>query len=394
MRDSSSGFAPLLGRLQRDVDAGIVPGAVVLVARGDTIELDEAVGFAHAAERVEMARHSVFRVASLSKPITAVAALMLVEEGLLDLGAPVRSYLPEFRAQKVGVEESGQLRLEAPRRPMSVQDLFRHTAGLTYGHFGSSAVKTLYQEAKPMDAGQTMAEMASKLANLPLASHPGTLWDYGMATDLLGHVVEVVSGQDFDRFLEQRIFTPLGMTDTNFHVRDDAVARVAHPLPPPAGSGRNSAFRPKMPLRRERPSWFSGGSGMVSTVPDYWRFANALRRGSKTPLLSPAMLRLMTADHLASGVAREPYITQMMSDLAPAVEFGQGFGLGVGVRTAPGLAPVPGSVGDFFWQGASGPYFWVDPVLDLTAICFLQVQPNQVDRYRRLFRTEVYAALS
>jgi CubicO group peptidase (beta-lactamase class C family) len=272
VRPAEIGFDP--DRLQRltttfqgYVDSGRLPGAVVLISRNDKLAYLRAVGFQDREKQIAMTTDSIFRIASMTKPIVTVAAMMLAEEGKLDIAAPVARYVPEFKDVQVGVEKrnaaTGQIELvmEPQKRPMTVQDLMRHTAGLVYGQFGDGLVHKAYRAANVADRTQSLEEMITKLSKLPLAHQPGEVWEYSMATDVLGRVVEVVSGMTLDTFVDERITRPLGMTSTGFYVREADVGRLAQPQIDPA-----TGNRPTLPDVTRKPRWLSGGGGMVSTV--------------------------------------------------------------------------------------------------------------------------------
>ena len=391
-------------RLQRLTDVyqgyvhrGELPGAVLLIARGDKIAYTEAIGFQDREKKLPMKKDAIFRLASMTKPIVSVAVMMLVEEGKFDLLAPVGAILPEFKDVKVGVEQldpvSGKnnLRLETPRRPITVQDLLRHTAGLVYGQFGERLVHQAYREAKVSDRGQSLAEMVAKLGKLPLAHHPGEMWEYSVATDVLGRIVEVVSGMELDRFVAERITTPLGMASTGFYVLESDLGRLAEPQ---AGADGN---RPPLPDVTRRPGFLSGGGGMVSSAADYLRFSRMLVNGGEydgVRLLSPHTVRLMTSDALPPNIGYTERGVRMNQDTAPMPQMGQGFGLGFAVRTAAGRNPLPGSVGPYYWTGAWGTTFFVDPQEKVVALQMIQTPANAGGPYRRTFRTLVYGALT
>jgi CubicO group peptidase (beta-lactamase class C family) len=394
---SSERLQRITRTFQRDVDEKLIPGAVVLLARNGQIAYLETFGYRDRTSGEPMTADSIFRIASMTKPITAVAALMLAEEGRLQLMDPVARYLPQLEGLKVGVEKvdgSGErtLLLEPAKRPVTVQDLMRHTSGMTYGPFGDSLVQRAYREAAMMDDQQTNAEMVSKLARLPLAFQPGTAFEYGMSTDVLGRIVEVVSGLTLDRFVAERIFAPLGMRDTAFVLDDEQTRRLAQPQPLPGATvpviiGYNPARPPK---------WFAGGHGLLSTAEDYARFCQMLLNGGKldgVSILSRKSVELMTSNHLPPGIGYGAF-TMELGLTAPLPQLGQGYGLGVGVRLEPGRSTVPGSTGDFYWGGATGPYFWVDPEEQLIAI--MMMQESDIQRrthYRSVLRNLVYQAL-
>lgn len=389
-------------RLQRltetftaDVTAEKIPGAVILVARRGKVAYFQTFGFQDRAAGIAMKPDSIFRLASLTKPVTIVAALMLAEEGKLQLMDPVSAHLPQLQNLQVGVEiqEGGgerRLALQPARRAVTVQDLMRHTSGMTYGIFGDSLVQRAYRAANTMDDQQTNAELIDKLAKLPLAFQPGAAFEYGMSNDVIGRIVEVRSGMDLNRFIVERIARPLGMNDTAFLLDGSQTARLAQPQAkagaPPLVIGYNPAKPPK---------WFSGGGGLLATAEDYARFAQMLLDGGElggVRILSPKSVELMTSNHLPPDITYGAF-TMELGLTAPLPQYGQGYGLGVGVRLERGRSMVPGSVGDFYWGGATGPYFWVDPQEQLVAVMMLQVADIQLrTHYRSLLRNLVYQA--
>ena len=394
-------IARLNNTLTADVERGAIPGAVTLIARRGQLAYLEAVGYRNREEQLPMATDSIFRIASMTKPMVSVCVMMLLEEGRIRLVNPISTYLPEFKNVQVGREvphatdskSAPSLVLEAPRREPSVQDLLRHTSGITYGIFGDSLVKAQYRAANMMDREQTSAQMISKLTKLPLQYHPGEVWDYGMSTDVLGCIVEVVSGMPLDQFIATRITGPLGMKDTGFTVPQSEAYRVAEALIDPA-----TGERPPMMVRdlTVRPNFLSGGGGMVSTAPDYLCFAQLLANGGSLDgvrLLARKTVALMASDHLPPNVAYSPLARAQFEESAPMPEMGQGFGLGFCVRKEAGRNPTPGSVGDFYWSGVFGTYFWIDPTEELIGILML-CAPEQRRHYRALMRTMTYQALN
>lgn len=379
-----------------DIKNGIIPGAVALVVRNGTVAYHKAFGFSDREKKRPMLPDSIFRIASMTKPMVSVAIMMLVEEGRIRLVNPVSTYLPEMQGLKVGVEKTdkeGKRKLvrEAARREMSVQDLLRHTSGLTYGQFGDSLVKAAYRKAKVFDADQTSAEFITKLSKLPLQNQPGEVWDYSMSTDVLGCIVEVVSGLDLDRFIAERITGPLGMRDTGFMVSAKDADRIAEAQVDPKTGERPPMSR----TLTRRPKFLSGGGGMVSTAPDYLRFAQMLLGGGEREgvrILSRKSIELMRSDHLPPGIAFSATTRAQFEESAPIPEFGQGFGLGFCVRKEAGLNPVPGSVGDFYWSGVHGTYFWIDPREQLIGILML-CAPDLRRHYRALMRQLTYQAI-
>jgi len=386
-------------RLSGDVDRRKIPGAVVLVARRGRIAWFEAIGFENAeAPSRPMQRHSAFRIAAMTRPVVGVAALMLMEEGRLALTDPVERFIPAFSRLQVGVESvdantgERRLALEPVQRAMTVHDLFRHTSGLTYGQFGDSLVQRLYRENGLMDPRQTNAEMVVKLAAMPLQCQPGTAFEYGMSTDVLGHIVEIVSGMPLERFISERVTQALGMHATAFHLVRQDDAGLALPFRD-RGGAPSALFDYDVD---NPPRWHSGGAGLLSTAGDYARFCQMLLNGGSldgTRLLSRKSVELMLSDHLPPGVSYGSS-TRGLGINAPLPELGQGHGLAVGLRTSRGSCPVPGSIGDFYWGGALGTYFWADPHEELFAI--LMLQENDLSTrtwYRAFLRNVVYGAL-
>ena len=395
---SNSRLERLSEVLRADVTAGTIPGAVALIARNGQPAYYQAFGYAERTTLRAMQPTTVFRIASMTKPVTVVAALMLMERGKLLLTDPVWRYLPALRDVQVGVEdvdsETGQrcLTLKQARRPMTIQDLMRHTAGFTYGQFGDSLVQRAYRNAHVVDNQQNNAELVAKLAKLPLAHQPGTTFEYGMSTDVLAAVVEAISGLPLDRYFTEHITGPLEMTDTRFGMPQDEADRLAEPqrdaLP---GQVLPLPYDPARP-----PQWFSGGGGLLSTAADYTTFAQMLLNEGEVGgvrLLARKTAQLMLQNHLPATLAYGPQ-TAELGIAAPLPHLGQGYGLGIGVRQEAGLSPVPGSPGDFYWGGALGPYFWVDPVEKMSVVFMLQELNVQIrTRYRSLLRALVYQAL-
>ncbi|WP_291915434.1 serine hydrolase [Limnohabitans sp.] len=366
----------LMDVLRREVASGRLPGAVAMVARRGQIALFEAVGQQDPATGTPMQTDSIFRIYSMTKPVVSVAVMMLVERGHLLLSDPVSRWLPEFANQQVATANG----LEPVRNPATVQDLLRHTAGLTYEFLGTSSVQQQYGQAKIASRERTNAEFSQTLAAMPLQFQPGSVWAYSRATDVLGRLVEVVSGQGLGAFLQAEIFGPLGMVDTGFAVPPEQHHRIAEPFAhDPDGGVPMKVLEP-----RQVPAMEGGGGGLMSTAMDYTRFLQCLRNRGElngVRLLGPHTVDFMTADHLG-GIPAD-------GTLLPP---GHGFGLGFAVRTHLGLSPVPGSVGLYYWGGIAGTTFFVDPALDMYAMLMVQA-PNQRDYYRPLFRDLVYAAL-
>ncbi len=377
--------AALMEVLQAEVERQRLPGAVALIARHGRLALFESVGSLDPVAGTPMTRDAIFRIYSMTKPIVSVAVMMLMEQGRLLLNDPVAQYLPEFGAQKVATLVDGVVQEQAVRQPATVHDLLRHTAGMTYEFMGNSAVQRRYAQIRIGSRARSNAEFSRELATLPLMFEPGTVWEYGRATDVLGRLIEVVSEQPLAAFLKERIFKPLGMTDTGFAVPPAHHARIAQPYARDPDGG----VQMRLIDVREEAALDSGGGGLVSTAMDYARFLQCLLNKGEyggVRLLGSRTVDFMTADHLGEI----PVNSGAAQALLPP---GHGFGLGFAVRRQRGLASVPGSIGTYFWGGMAGTTFFVDPVEDLFACLMLQA-PNQREYYRMLFRNLVYAALA
>lgn len=374
----------MMAVLQSEVDCQRLPGAVALVHRRGKLALFNRVGSLDPATGTPMSCDAIFRIYSMTKPIVSVAVMMLMEQGKLLLSDPVSKFLPEFAKQQVAAVVDGAVVMRPVRQAATIQDLLRHTAGLTYEFMGSSAVQRQYAQVRIGSRDRTVAEFSHELAKLPLMAEPGSAWEYGRATDLLGRLVEVVSGQSLGAFLTQHIFTPLGMTETWFAVPPEHHARLAEPFAKdPEGGVQMRMIDVRNPAAME-----SGGGGLASTAHDYARFLQfMLNKGELdgVRLLGPRTVDYMTADHLGDI----PIHAGASRSLLPQ---GHGFGLGFAVRKTLGVDTVPGSVGTYFWGGMAGTTFFVDPKEDLFAILMLQA-PNQREYYRMLFRDLVYASL-
>ncbi|WP_397408780.1 serine hydrolase domain-containing protein [Polaromonas sp.] len=370
----------LLAVLQADIDRGRLPGAVALVARRGKVALFESLGRQDPAAGSPMTRDSIFRIYSMTKPVVSVAVMMLLEQGRLLLSDPVARHLPEFANQKVAVERGGQVTLADVQRPATVQDLLRHTAGLTYEFLGNADVQRQYAKVQMGSRERSNADFSRVLAGLPLMYQPGSVWEYSRATDVLGRLVEVLSGQTLGEYLRRNIFVPLGMHDTGFSVDPAHHSRIAEPFAhDPDGGVPMRVLEPRRAAAME-----SGGGGLLSTALDYARFLQFMRNRGELDgvrLLGSRTVDFMTADHLGA--------IPVTGEVLPP---GYGFGLGFAVRTATGVASVPGSKGLYYWGGIAGTTFFVDPAEDLYAVLMIQA-PNQRDHYRPLFRSLVYAAL-
>jgi CubicO group peptidase (beta-lactamase class C family) len=390
---SSAQLKRLEEATQKHVDSGLVPGAVMLVARRGKIAWVSTLGKRDVAAGDAMKPDAIFRIYSMTKPIVSVAVMQMVEEGRLQVSDPVSKFLPEIGKMKVGTEKVAEgrtvLHLSDPERAMTVQDLLRHTSGLTYGAVGANQLKQSYLDLNVNDRNQTTAEMADKLAKLSLVYQPGTTWEYSMSTDVLGRVVEVASGMPLDKFIEERITKPLKMGDTGFEVGADKKARGAKPMK----EGPKNEL-PSIPDVAEKFTWRSGGGGMVSTAADYARFLQMFANGGQLDgvrLISRKSIDLMTADALPPDIKMGADMWRFEA-LEPSPRMGQGFGLGFAVRTDQGRNPLPGSPGDYYWGGAYGTYFWHDP-RERMYVVFMMQSPAARLRYRYLMRDLVYQAM-
>jgi CubicO group peptidase (beta-lactamase class C family) len=395
---SSERLERISRKLQEDVAAAAIPGAVLLIGRHGKVAYFESVGVLDSDTKAPMSKDAIFRIASMSKPVTQVAAMLLYEEGKITLDEPIAKYLPQFKEMKVGIEKKdsagGQpsLDLIPAQRPILIQDLMRDTSGLTYGFFGTGLVKKTYVEAGFTYSQQgptllkgdfTNAEFVDRLAKLPLVYQPGTTWDYSHSTDVLGRLIEVVSGKSLYEFEREHLLDPLGMKDTGFFLTDAARrSRLAQPFPNDRAPGIDVGYADP----RVETKWQSGGGGMIGGVMDYARFLQMLLNGGTLDgkrYLGPKTVAYMTADHLGNVIVPGPLYL-------PGA--GYGFGLGFAVRKEQGVSPAPSSPGEYNWGGVYGTYFWVDPKEDMFVVFMMQSQQQRL-RYRSLLRDMIYAAL-
>jgi CubicO group peptidase (beta-lactamase class C family) len=377
--------------LQNEIEAGRIPGAVALVARQGKIAYFESFGHRDRASGAPMPKDAIFRIYSMTKPFTSVAAVMLMEEGKFLLTEPVSKYLPQLARLEVSTPRvdpaTGKVAhaTVAAEREMTIHDLLRHTSGLVYATRTPNArVKELYDKGGVGWADVTPAEQLERLAQVPLAHHPGTTWEYGLSTDVLGRVVEKVSGTTLSRFLDERLFRPLKMADTSFVVPNGKLERIAQPLATEPSTGQPI----KLHDVTVAPKNDAGGAGGASTAGDYARFLQMLlNRGQLdgVRLLSPTTVALMTADHLGSMKVADPLL---------GVGFAYGFGLGFAVRKETGLYGISGSAGEYTWGGAAGTAFWVDPKEQMIAVLMTQGAPGPARGHTRtLFRQLVQQAI-
>lgn len=381
----------------RYIDTGKLPCAQVQVhRRGETVHTS-VLGQADRENGVALREDSLFRIYSMTKPITSVAFMMLVEEGLTFLDEPVHRWIPEWRnlgVYKAGVP--GAWQTDATVGPMRMIDLLRHTSGLTYGFQNRTNVDAAYRKARIGEFGTEggLERMIADLAKIPLEFSPGSAWNYSVATDVLGYLIEKISGQRLDAFFQERIFAPLGMTDTAFFTPEDKLDRftACYAFTP---SGETVL---QDPVRSSRyagspPPLLSGGGGLVSTAADYMRFCRFLLNEGQLDgvrLLSPKTIRLMTMNHLPG----DQELTELSQSLfSEAVFNGLGFGLGFAMTIDLARTQNIGSYGEYFWGGMASTAFWVDPEEDLTVVFMTQLMPSTAYPIRRELRTLVYAAL-
>jgi CubicO group peptidase (beta-lactamase class C family) len=383
---SSARLRRLGEALRRDVDAGQLPGAVFGIMRGGKLAHLEAVGHRDPSSREPLKTDAVFSIASMTKAMTSTAIMLLVEEGRILLADPVSKYLPPLAELKVQEGAAGR----APKQLPTIQDLLRHTSGLTYRDRGTTPAHALYPGSSVWAAERmTKDETIAALAKSPLLFDPGSNWEYGFSTDVLGFVVEAVAGKPLGTFLQERLWGPLGMSDTAFALPTTKRSRYALALAKdPATGGPNTVVHHATDKTQK---WDSGGGGCVSTASDYLRFAEMLRSGGKlggVEILGRGTVALMTADHLPAS------FNNMIADKMDPAAAGYGFGLGVAVRRQDGIAAMAGSAGDYYWSGVFGTYFWVDPKEQL-AVVFMAAAPGLIRlRYRQMMRNLVYQALA
>ena len=383
---------------RKEIDKGNMPGVVVMVARKGKLVYSDAVGFQNKTTGKPMSKDAIFRIYSMTKPLVSVAAMMLVEDGRMELTDPVSKFLPAMKNMQVSVARvdaefaKTTYALLPAEREITVQDLLRHTAGLAYANLTQNkAVIDAYTKAG-LSAdlrGLTPEEEVERVAQAPLIHQPGTYWEYSIATDILGRVVEAASGKRLADFLAERLFVPLGMKDTAFSVPADKIDRLAQALPVDASTGKpNELYDVAATPKND-----SGGAGGVSTAADYLRFAQMMANGGQLDdkrYLSRTSVELMTSDHLGTRI-------QALSPMTPGEVLlnapGYTFGLGFAVRPGPGIVGVPGSAGEFMWGGYAGTYFWVDPKEQLVAVYMTQAPSPIRSYFRKLFKQLVYASI-
>jgi CubicO group peptidase (beta-lactamase class C family) len=399
----SLGFSKArLARIDRFLDEryiapGRLPCAQLVVARHGEIAHESLLGRQDPERDVPLAQDTVHRIYSMTKPVTSVAAMSLVEEGLLALEDPVAKYIPEFA--RLGVFKAGLAGAWAttpPARPMQVVDLLRHTSGLTYGFHYRTNVDAAYRslELENVHGRRDLAGMVEELSRTPLDFSPGEAWNYSVSTDVLGRVVEVVAGRPLDEVFRSRIFEPLKMVDTGFFVREDQQPRFAacYEVRPEGGIKLQDDPRTSPFLRP--PKMLSGGGGLVSTAADYLRFCAMLLNGGELDgarILAPRTIRLMTTNHLPGGGDLTQHSVSMFSE---SINAGVGFGLGFAVAFDPARALLPSSPGEFYWGGVASTSFWIDPLEKIVVVLMTQLIPSSATAIRRELRQLVYSALT
>ena len=398
---SSTKLQALKAALQTEVDQGKFPGAIVMIARDGKLVFSEVVGELDKAAGKPLTKDAIFRIYSMTKPLASVAAMMLAEDGKIQLTDPISKYLPEFAKMGVSVAQTdaaGSITYTVVPsvKPITVQDLLRHTSGLVYGELTRNPViKQAYIDAGVYAIGGTdydhrkvtPAQQVTGMAKAPLSTQPGSTWEYSMSSDILGRVVEAASGKPLAAFLDERLFKPLKMVDTSFKIPQNDLNRMAQPLPLDPSTGLPN----KVLDVTIEPGNASGGAGAVSTAADYLRFAVMMQRGGELDgrrVLSPTTVSLMTSDHLGSRAMA----TLTPGELLMGVP-GYTFGLGFMVRQGAGIAGVPGSEGEYMWAGAGGTFFWVDPKQNLAVVLMSQSPGPSRGGYRRMIKQLVYAAI-
>lgn len=387
-------LARIAAWMQRYVDAGRFPGSAVLVARRGEIAYLHTAGFRDVDARTPWSLDTLVRIYSMTKPVTAIGLMLLYEEGLVHLDDPVDAFLPEFADLRVLAPGAKSLDDTVPAEVrVTLRHLLTHTSGLTYGFNGDVLGEAYEREELGTDpCAGGLAKVVGRIARLPLAHQPGARWTYGVSIDVIGRVIEVVAGVTLDRYLGERLFGPLGMADTGFAVDDHSLARFAELYE--LGPDRRIALTEtatRSPHRAGQVDTFLGGAGLVSTIADYWRFAEMLRGGGAlgdVRILSPRTLALINANHLPGDLAAMGPRTWAETSFE-----GVGFGLAGWVMLDPARAQMSGSAGDFGWGGMASTIFWVDPKEDLVVVFLTQLVPSSAWPNRKELRALVYGAL-
>jgi CubicO group peptidase (beta-lactamase class C family) len=403
----------VLGRIEnhlreRYIEAGRFPGTQLLVYRRGKLVHNASQGFADLERKIPVRDDTIYRIYSMTKPITSIAFMMLVEEGRVALDEPVHKYIPEWK--NLGVFQAGvwpAFLTRATSRPMQIIDLMRHTSGLTYGFQQRGNVDAAYRELKigEVEKAGTLQTMIADLAKIPLEFSPGEAWNYSVSTDVIGYLIGLISGKPFEQFLQERIFDPLGMSDTGFFVPAEKAHRLAacYSASPQGAMTFHATDRkggltlqddPKSSSFLSPPALISGGGGLCSTSADYLTFCRALLNGGEldgTRLIGPKTLHLMASNHLPGGKTLPELSRSLFSE---ATYHGIGFGLGFSVTLDPAQTLIPGSRGEYAWGGAATTSFWIDPAEELIAIFMTQVLPSTATPIRRELRTMIYSAIT
>lgn len=378
---------------QKYIDEGKLPGTITVVARRGKIAHFECQGRMDIEADKMVAQDTIFRIYSMSKPVTSVALMMLYEDGHFQLDDPISRFVPSFENMEVYISGNrDEYKTQPADRQITIRDLLTHTAGFTYGFMRTSVVDTLYRD-KAVEESETLAEMVNKLSELPLLFSPGSRWSYSVATDVCGYLVELISGERFDQFLQEQIFEPLGMLDTGFSVPESKVHRFAANYERTADDGLQLTDSPETSSYIQDVTYFSGGGGLVSTARDYLRFAQMLLNKGELEgerILGRKTVELMTTNHLPNNGD----LTSMGQPVFSETPYdGIGFGLGFSVMLDPATAHILGTPGEFAWGGAASTYFWVDPGEELIAILLTQLMPSSSYPIRREFRVLVYQSI-
>jgi CubicO group peptidase (beta-lactamase class C family) len=380
---------------EKYVEPGKLPCAQVQVLRRGKLVHEAVIGQADRERGTSLTRDAVYRIYSMTKPITSLVFMMLVEEGKVALDDPVTRFIPEWKQLAVYAGGMGPWATTPCARPMQMVDLLRHTSGLTYGFQMRTNVDAAYRSLKVADRDRSLDvdRFVEELARLPLEFSPGDAWNYSVSTDVLGVLIQRITGKPFQDVLRERVFEPLGMKETSFIVRDDQKARFTACYLPTAGGGMNLLDDPQTSPFLTPPTFHSGGGGLVSTADDYMRFCRMLLDGGEFEghrLVSPSTLRLMTANHLPGGQDLTALSRSLFSESTNA---GVGFGLGFAVVFDPARTLMPSSVGEYYWGGAASTAFWIDPVEEIAVVFMTQLLGSSTYPVRRELRTLVYSAL-
>lgn len=394
-----AGFAPerlnrITDHLNRNyIEPGKIAGCQTLVARHGHVAYFKSLGLMDRERRTPMADDTIFRIYSMTKPITSVALMMLFEQGQFQLNDPVSRFIPEWREHRVWVSGEGSaMQTAAPERPMTMRNVLSHTGGLTYGATNHPVDRIYREVGVNREEGETLSGFVQKLAKVPLRYTPGERWMYSLSTDVCGYLVEAISGKRFDQFLQENIFDPLDMKDTSFHVAPRKAARLAANYERQPDKTLKLIDDPERSKYLKEPTFFSGGGGLTGTTADYFRFCEMLRRGGELDgarILGRRTIELMHMNHLAGGRDLSTMAIGAFSETAyEGVGFGLGFATTLGEVAAGAIA-----AGDYYWGGAASTIFWVDPKEDLVAIFMTQLMPSATFNFRGQLKNIIYSAI-